>query len=84
MNNRRRMCEHFSMRENKKACPAWDAGRAFVLHGGAAVMLVAMLRPGLDCGWCVRGLPGDGFRRGGLGVCVDASASSVGGTVAFR
>lgn len=84
MNNRRRMCEHFSMRENKKACPAWDAGRAFVLHGGAAVMLVAMLRPGLDRGRCVRGLPGDGFRRGGLGVCVDASASSVGGTVAIR
>ena len=60
------------------------AGRAFVLHGGAAVMLVAMLRPDLDRGRCVRGLSGDGFRRGGLGVCVDASASSVGGTAAFR
>ncbi len=78
------MCEHFSMRENKKACPAWDAGRAFVLHGGAAVMLVAMLRPDLNRGRCVRGLAGDGFRRGGLGVCVDASASSAGGTAAFK
>lgn len=55
-----------------------------MLHGGAAVMLVAMLRPDLDRGRCVRGLSGDGFRRGGLGVCVDASASSVGGTAAFR
>ena len=32
------------MKENKKACPAWDTGRAFVLHRGEAVVLVAMLR----------------------------------------
>lgn len=30
---------------------------------GAAVMLVAMLRPDLDRGWCIRGLSGDRFRR---------------------
>lgn len=74
----------FQHEGEQKACPAWDAGRAFVLHGGAAVMLVAILRPGLDRGRCVRGLPGDGFRRGGLGVCVDASASGAGGTAAFK
>lgn len=58
-------------------------GRAFVLHGGAAVVLVADVTlwsgPWAVCAACVCG-----FRRGGLGVRVDASASNVGGTVAFR
>ena len=39
---------------------------------GTEVVLVAVLRPDLDCGRC------------SLGMCVVASASSVGGTVAFR
>ena len=66
------MCEHFSVRENEKPVRRGMPGRLFVLHGGTAVVLVAVLRPDLGCGRC------------DAGMCVAASASSVCGTAEFR